>query len=111
MKYSKELLQYHHPQSMYDSEVHRYISELTQSGENFANEPDILFKNFKEQFHQWILESELNTVKGLEAFPDRDIIIGVTQYLDDLHQMKKKYRCFEKGVQVSLEVIWRFLKC
>jgi len=89
MKYSRNLFQHHRPQSMYDSEVHHYISELTKSGENFADDPNTLFKNFKEQFHQWVLESKLNTVKGLEAFPDRDIIIGVTQYLDDLYQMKR----------------------
>ncbi len=108
--YSKDLLQYHRPQAMYDSETHHYISELTKSGENFAAEPAALFKNFKDQFHQWILGSELNTAKGLEAFPDRDIIIGVTQYLDDLHQMKntavlkKEYRYHWRLYGASLNV-------
>jgi hypothetical protein len=33
------------------------------------------------------VSSKLNTVTGLEIF-DRDIIAGVTQYIDDIHQMK-----------------------
>ena len=89
MKYSKTLLQRDRPQAMYDSEVHNYISEVTRSGENFANEPDILFSDFKRVFHQWIQDSQLNVVKGLSVFPKRDIILGVTHYLDDLHLTTK----------------------
>ena len=36
----RELLQYNRPQSMYDSEVHHYISEILKTGENFATEPE-----------------------------------------------------------------------
>ena len=89
MEYSRALLQTHRPQSMYDSEAHSYITELTKSGENFADHPDKLFQSFKDSFHHWLLSSRLNSAKGLEAFPDRDIILGVTQYLDDLHMTKK----------------------
>ena len=89
MEYSKSLLQYGRPQSMYDSEVHRYISELTKSGENFAENPAQLFQDFKKSFHKWIIGSQMYTIEGLESFPDRDIILGVTQYLDDLHITKQ----------------------
>ena len=84
----KHLLQYDRPQSMYDSEVHNYISEILTSGENFATDPDKLWQKFKDKFHNWIICSKLNTVTGLESFPDRDIVAGVTQFIDDIHQMK-----------------------
>lgn len=40
---------------------------------------------FFAKFHQWILASKLNRVTGLDHFPDRDFISGVTHSLDDLH--------------------------
>lgn len=89
MEYSKKSLQYGRPQGMYDSQVHRYISEITKSGENFGENPYQLFKDFKGHFHKWILGSKLNSIEGLGAFPDRDIITGVTHFLDDIHQMKQ----------------------
>ena len=70
---------------MYDAETHRYFSRLTQSGDNFADNPDYLIQSFKTSFHGWLTGSRLNAVKGLSAFPDRDIVTGCTHYLDDLH--------------------------
>lgn len=84
----KNLLQYDRPQSMYDSEVHRYIAKALSSGENFGDNPDQLWNDFKIKFHNWIVESKLNSAKGLEAFEDRDIIVGVTQFIDDIYQSK-----------------------
>ena len=84
----RELLQYNRPQSMYDSEVHHYISEILKTGENFATEPEKLMQEFKDKFHNWIISSKLNKIHGLEDFKDRDIIVGVTQYLDDLWQTR-----------------------
>jgi len=89
---SKELLQYNRPQSMYDSEVHHYISEVLSSGENFGNDPDKLWEDFKNKFHNWIIESKLNSAYGLDAFTDRDIITGVTQFIDDIYQTKQNVK-------------------
>lgn len=109
MKYSKDLLQYGRPKSMYDSEVHRYISELTKSGENFAKNPDQLFQDFKNSFHEWIIGSQMYTIKGLEFFPDRDIILGVTQYLDDLHVTKQKIVVLENEYKYHWRIFGNFL--
>lgn len=83
----KTLLQYDRPQSMYDSEVHHYISTIIND-DNFANDPDALWAEFKDKFHNWIVSSKLNSAIGLDQFLDRDIIAGVTQFIDDIHQMK-----------------------
>ena len=110
MKYSRDCLQTHRPQSMYDSEVHNYIRTVTQSGENFADDPDNLFLSFKDTFHNWILGSRLNSVKGLDAFPDRDIIMGVTQYLDDLHMTKKNIVVIENEYKYHWRIFGSALK-
>ena len=41
--------------------------------------------NFLSQFDTWLCGSKLNSITGLEAFPHRDFISGVTHALDDLH--------------------------
>lgn len=87
MENLRHLLQYHRPQSMYDSEVHKYIGEILQTGENFAEDPEKLWSEFKDKFDKWIHGSKLNTLHNLDRFADRDIIMGVTHYLDDIHQM------------------------
>lgn len=40
---------------------------------------------FLEKVDQWIHGSALNKVSGLDSFPHRDFISGVTHSLDDLH--------------------------
>ena len=84
------LLQTRRFQSLYDAETHRYFAALMRSGENFADNPAALIRSFKESFHDWLEGSRLNAIKGLSAFPDRDIVIGCTQYLDDLHLTAEK---------------------
>jgi hypothetical protein len=44
-----------------------------------------LKQKFLAQFHLWVTSSNLNKISGLEDFPHRDFISGVTHYLDDLH--------------------------
>ena len=36
-----------------------------------------------------LISSKLNSIKGFDEFLDRDIVLGVTQYLDDLWQTRK----------------------
>ncbi len=45
--------------------------------------------DFLKTFHKWIHGSSLNRIRGLEGFPDRDVIVGVTHALDDLHLVFK----------------------
>lgn len=87
LEYNEDLLQTDRPQSMYDKEVHKYFNELFK--ENFANNEN-LSSDFVEVFHNWIISSKLNSLNGLELFKDRDVCIGVTQYIDDLYQVHHK---------------------
>ena len=87
-QYTREWIQYDRPQTMYDKSIQKYITELLSSGDNFAKDPAKLMEDFKKDMHTWITSSKLNEVSGLDDFKDRDIVIGVTGYLDDLHLMK-----------------------
>ena len=87
-QYTREWIQYDRPQTMYDKSIQKYITELLSSGDNFAKDPAKLMEDFKKDMHTWITSSKLNEVSGLDEFKDRDIVIGVTGYLDDLHLMK-----------------------
>ena len=110
MEYSRSLLQTRRFQSMYDAETHRHFAALLRSGENFADRPEQLLQSFKESFHDWLEGSRLNSVKGLAAFPDRDIIIGCTHYLDDLHLTRRPIAVLEKEYQYHARLSGRALK-
>ena len=69
-------------QPMYNSEIHGYLKSLLK--EPYPNWND-LAEQYLEAFHQWIHSSQLNKLEGLNTFPCRDICVGVTHSLDDLH--------------------------
>ncbi|HRO67333.1 MAG TPA: hypothetical protein PL182_07205 [Pseudobdellovibrionaceae bacterium] len=69
-------------QPMFDRAFTKLLTE--GMGDAFAFD-DRLTRNFLEEFDRWIHGSALNEVGGLAAFPQRDLISGVTNFLDDLH--------------------------
>lgn len=69
---------------IYDRAFHRLLEELMEKGTVFSD-PSAVRNQYLIQIDEWINSSKINSIAGLEAFPDRDIIIGVTNALDDLH--------------------------
>lgn len=80
----KELVQRGRPRAMYDREIHAFHSTL--ACEHFSDN-EALKTEYLQAFDGWLHGSKLNNVKGLEAFSHRDFCVGVTHFLDDLHQM------------------------
>ena len=78
----REKIQRERWQPMYDSEIHGYLKSLFK--EPYPNWNDLAEK-YIDTFHQWIQSSQLNKLEGLSAFPHRDVCVGVTHSLDDLH--------------------------
>ena len=78
----RKYLQWDRFRPMYD----RKFGSLLKKGlpENLLVDAN-LKKTFLETFHQWLISTELNRLSGLEAFPHRDFISGVTHSLDDLY--------------------------
>ena len=48
------------------TEVHRFIGDITKSGDNFGDDPDILWQDSKDKFYAWLLDSKLNNAKNLD---------------------------------------------
>ena len=69
--------------AMYDFEIHDFRAGLTKT--DYMNNTKNLREKFHAKFHTWINGSTLNTISGLDTFPERDMIIGVTHLLDDIH--------------------------
>lgn len=77
-------LQHTRYQPMYDRAFYRLIEEVS-GHQKYNADTESLRKNFLKKIDQWLHSSKKNTIKGLENFPGRDAILGVTHLLDDLH--------------------------
>jgi hypothetical protein len=84
---------------LYDNEVHQFHNCLhnTMRLDNYrstiTNDTDAykeITTLFKEKMHEWICNHRLISFTGLDAFPDRNICLGVTHQLDELHMMHNK---------------------
>lgn len=80
----KELVQRGKPRAMYDREIHAFLSTLSK--EHFSDREN-LRERFIETFDRWLTGSQWNEISGVETFPHRDFCVGVTHFLDDIHQM------------------------
>lgn len=70
------------PRPIYDSDFHRLMVDLPRYP-GFTTREGVHF--FVECFHGWLMGSRLNRISGLDAFPVRHVIAGVTHSLDDMH--------------------------
>jgi hypothetical protein len=84
---------------MFDSEVHKFHNTLhnTMRFDNVRNittndteDYNTITELFKEKMHEWICNHKLISFTGLDAFPDKDICLGVTHQIDELHMMHNK---------------------
>lgn len=91
-KYTQEWLQYDRPQPMYSNDLNTFYDNFYQH--NPVHTPD-LDQKFKDTFVKWLNAHKLSSLKGLDAFPRRDIINGCTQFIDDLYQRCGTLQTFE----------------
>lgn len=81
---ANRFLQFSRFKPIYDRAFHRLLEDLMEKGTKLSD-PTALREQYLAQIDKWINSSQINSISGLEAFPDRDVIIGVTHTLDDLH--------------------------
>lgn len=81
-EYSEKWLQTTRPQPMYDKTINRLLSEVYKV--NPANN-EKLIDEFKDTFITKLQNFNINSFIGLEEFKFYDIIIGCTQFIDDLY--------------------------
>lgn len=82
-QYSREWLQYERPQPMYDNDINKLYDSFYQNNPVHTHNLDDIFK---DKFAQFMRDHKLSNFKGLDKFEHRDIIIGCTQFIDDLYQ-------------------------
>lgn len=83
-EYKIDFLETERPQPLSD----RYIEETIQDILNGGLDKDIsdnVYLNFKKEAQQWIFNSTLNNITGIETFNRVDIINGCTQFIDNLY--------------------------
>ena len=54
--------------------------------DNFFAEPQKVPSRdeFIEQADEWFMSTKINSLHGIEQFPNKDIIIGCTQFIENL---------------------------
>ena len=80
----RDKLAFYRSRPIFDKEIYDYRCQLDVEPYMRMPAPE-LRANYLDRFHSWVTSSKLNSIVGLNAFPDRDVIVGVTQFLDDLH--------------------------
>lgn len=69
---------------MFDRAFYRLIEDLSGK-QDYSKDTNSLRIQFIDAMDVWLNSSHLNTISGLDQFPDRDALLGVTHALDDLH--------------------------
>lgn len=80
---ASRFLQFSRFKPIYDRAFHRLLEDLMEKG-SYLSDPTALREKYLSQIDKWINSSQINSIRGLESFPDRDVIAGVTHALDDL---------------------------
>lgn len=80
-QYSSDYLEVDRPQTLSDKKIEATILDVL-NGNLDKDISDTVYDNFKKEAEQWILNSSLNNLRGLDQFSRRDIIIGCTQFID-----------------------------
>ena len=82
--YSPKFLQVERPKPLSDRHIESEIQEILHG--NWSHDiSDQVYIDFKEQCESWLFGSKLNTLTGIDTFTRKDIIIGCTQFIDNLY--------------------------
>lgn len=80
-QYTKEWLQYERQQPMYDDSINEFYRDI------FNIEPVVdITQAFVSEFDNWLKTHEFSIFEGIDKFPVRHVIQGVTHFIDDLYQ-------------------------
>lgn len=85
---TKEMLGTRRQRPMYLSKFTKFRQSLDMK--NYPKNPHEYTKFFLNEINEWIKNHEKVNYKGLENFSRRDVILGTTQQLDELHFLHGK---------------------
>jgi hypothetical protein len=91
--YSEKNLETHRPSPLSDQKIKNEITNVLTGGidKNIDKE---LCVQFIQKFEQYIFSSTINRFKGHLSFQRKDVILGCTQYIDNLY-MQGNVQVFE----------------
>lgn len=101
MNYSKENVDIHRPSPLTNKEILSEIQKVL-SGNIDQDISDQVYSDFVTECEQYIFSSMLNNLQGNNAFPRKDIMIGCTQFIDNLYMqghvqvLKDDYKYHER---------------
>ena len=99
--YSNLFLETDRPQPLSDKKIESLITEIIY-GNIPKNISDNIYDLFKIEFIEWLNNSKLNKIRGLENFKRLDICTGCTQFIDTLYMnntiqtLKNDYKYHER---------------
>lgn len=82
--YSDRWLETERPQPLSDNLIEETIQEV-MNGNLDKDISDNVYVNFKETMSEWLKNSTLNNITGLDTFDRIDIMQGCTQYIDNIY--------------------------
>lgn len=109
--YTEEFLETDRPQPL-TAVLFETLEKQVLSGEMDCCVDDRIYEEFIDMLEQHVLGSKLNSMKGLDKFPCRDIIIGCTQFIDNiymqgpvqtLHDDYRYHQRLRKSMQVNAD--------
>jgi len=83
-KYSADFLEVDRPQPLSDFQIESAIQDVL-SGKLGKDISDKVYADFKLEVSNWLLNSRLNKLTGLDSFSRVDVINGCTQFIDDIY--------------------------
>lgn len=84
-QYTREWLQYERQQPMYDESINDFYENIFKSSPVHRDNTTI-DEHFIKTFENWLKNHEFSRFSGIDSFPHRHVIQGVTHYIDDLYQ-------------------------
>ena len=83
-RYSEDFLEIERPQPLTDHRIALLITDVLE-GRIKKDVSDQLYVDFQNNFKYWLGKSTLNQLQGLDDFYRTDIIVGCTQFIDNLY--------------------------
>ena len=84
-QYTRDWIQYERQQPMYDESINDFYAKIFKSSP-VHKDTTTMDEEFISTFVQWLNNHEYSFFNGLDEFPIRHVIQGVTHYIDDLYQ-------------------------
>jgi hypothetical protein len=84
LSYTEDYIQVDRPQPLSDSRIEKTFGRIV-NGDWDPDITDQVYEDFKLECENWIFSTKLNTLTGIKSFTRKDIIIGCTQFIDNLY--------------------------